>query len=50
MDRRAFLKTAAAAGALTTGGMLANPAISQRAGARTLRFIPQADLANFDPI
>ena len=49
MDRRAFLKTAATAGALATGGMLATPAISQRA-ARTLRFIPQADLANFDPI
>jgi peptide/nickel transport system substrate-binding protein len=30
--------------------MLATPAISQRAAARTLRFIPQADLANFDPI
>jgi peptide/nickel transport system substrate-binding protein len=27
-----------------------NPAISQRAAARTLRFVPQADLANFDPI
>src|SRR5262249_12937846 len=26
------------------------PAISQRAAARTLRFVPQADLANFDPI
>jgi peptide/nickel transport system substrate-binding protein len=29
--------------------MVAMPAISQRAAARTLRFIPQADLANFDP-
>jgi peptide/nickel transport system substrate-binding protein len=46
MHRRAFLKTAAA---LAAGG-LATPAISQRAAARTLRFVPQADLANFDPI
>src|SRR6266478_5398367 len=47
MDRRTFLKTAA--GATATIG-LATPAISQRAAARTLRFVPQADLANFDPI
>ncbi len=46
MHRRAFLKTAAA---LATSG-LATPAISQRAAARTLRFVPQADLASFDPI
>ena len=46
MDRRAFLKTAAAS--VITG--LATPAISQRAAARALRFVPQADLANFDPI
>src|SRR6516164_7972822 len=50
MDRRAFLKTAATAGALATGGMLASPAISQRAAARALRLVPHADLANFDPI
>jgi peptide/nickel transport system substrate-binding protein len=49
MDRRAFLKTAGA-GALTAVGGLATPAISQRAAARALRFVPQADLANFDPI
>src|SRR5499427_3873014 len=47
MDRRAFLKTAAA---IAAAGGLATPAISQRAAARTLRFVPQADLANFDPI
>src|SRR5258708_11816660 len=46
MHRRAFLKSAAA---LATSG-LATPAISQRAAARTLRFVPQADLASFDPI
>jgi peptide/nickel transport system substrate-binding protein len=49
MDRRAFLKSAGGAVALGTGG-LATPAISQRAAARTLRFVPQADLANFDPV
>src|SRR5260221_4742175 len=50
MDRRTFLKTAAGAGALATGGILAAPAISQRVAARTLRLVPHADLANFDPI
>jgi peptide/nickel transport system substrate-binding protein len=50
MDRRAFLKTAAGAGAVTAAGGLATPAISQRAAARALRFVPFADLANFDPI
>jgi peptide/nickel transport system substrate-binding protein len=49
MDRRAFLKTTAGAGALTATCALSTPAISQPA-ARTLRFVPQADLANFDPI
>jgi peptide/nickel transport system substrate-binding protein len=50
MDRRTFLKSAVGAGALATAGGLAAPAISQRAAARTLRFVPHADLANFDPI
>jgi peptide/nickel transport system substrate-binding protein len=50
VDRRAFLKTATGAVAATASGGLASPAISQRAAARTLRFAPQADLANFDPI
>jgi peptide/nickel transport system substrate-binding protein len=50
MDRRAFVKSAAGAATLATAGGLATPAISQRAAARTLRFVPQADLANFDPI
>ena len=49
MDRRAFLKSLAGAGALTAGGLPA-PAVSQRAAGRTIRFIPHADLANFDPI
>jgi peptide/nickel transport system substrate-binding protein len=50
MDRRAFLKTAAGAGAATAAAGLATPAISQRASARALRLVPYADLANFDPI
>jgi peptide/nickel transport system substrate-binding protein len=50
MDRRTFLKSAAGAGALTAVGGFSTPAISQRAAARVLRFVPQADLANFDPI
>jgi peptide/nickel transport system substrate-binding protein len=50
MDRRAFLKTAAGAGALTATVSLATPAISQRSAARALRFVPNSDLANFDPI
>jgi peptide/nickel transport system substrate-binding protein len=48
MDRRSFLKTTA--GALTSAGTLAAPAISQRVAARALRMVPHADLANFDPI
>jgi peptide/nickel transport system substrate-binding protein len=50
VDRRTFLKTAAGAGAVAAAGGFAAPAISQRAAARALRFVPQADLANFDPI
>jgi peptide/nickel transport system substrate-binding protein len=50
MHRRAFLKTAAGARAIVATGGLASPAISQRAAGRTLRFVPQADLSNFDPI
>ena len=50
MDRRAFLKAAAGAGALATAGGLAIPAISQGAAARTLRLVSLTDLANFDPI
>src|SRR4029453_3052136 len=50
MNRRAFLKSVADAGVLTAAGALSTPEISQRAAARVLRFVPQADLANFDPI
>src|SRR5436190_15548618 len=50
MDRRTLLKGFAGAGTLAATGRLSAPALAQRAGARTLRFVPQADLANFDPI
>ncbi|AOO81121.1 ABC transporter substrate-binding protein [Bosea vaviloviae] len=50
MDRRTFLKTAVGTGALAASGGLAMPALSQNAAAKTLRFVPQANLANFDPI
>ena len=50
MERRAFLKSVAAVGAVTATGALCTPAISQRAAARALRFVPNSDLANFDPI
>jgi peptide/nickel transport system substrate-binding protein len=50
MDRRTFLKSAVGAGVLATAGGLATPAISQRAAARALRIVPDADLANFDPV
>src|SRR5256885_14066482 len=50
MDRRTFLKNAAGAVGVAASGSLATPAISQRAAARTLRFVPHADLANLDPV
>src|SRR5471030_352307 len=50
MDRRTLLKGLAGAGSLAATGGLSMPALSQGAAARTLRFVPQANLANFDPI
>ena len=50
MDRRTFLKNAAGAVGVAASGSLATPAISQRAAARTLRFVPHADLANLNPV
>src|SRR5262249_47366221 len=47
IPRRDFMTTSAAGLAVAA---TATPAISQRAAARTLRLVPQADLANFDPI
>ncbi len=42
MKRRHFLAAA--------GACLATPAIAQNTAARTLRFVPQANLSSFDPI
>src|SRR3954451_8507391 len=50
MDRRTLLKGVAGAGMLALTGRLSAPALSQGSAARTLRFVPQANLANFDPI
>src|ERR1700724_2603634 len=50
VNRRTALRLAAGAGALAVSARLAAPAIAQGAAARTLRFVPQANLANFDPI
>ena len=50
MERRTFLKAGAAAGVGVASGAFSTPALSQGAAARTLRFVPQANLANFDPI
>jgi peptide/nickel transport system substrate-binding protein len=50
MDRRTFLKKSTGLGALAAAGSLATPAVSQRVASRTLRLVPQADVANFDPI
>src|SRR5213592_3913149 len=50
MDRRTVLKGLAGIGSLAATGGLSMPALSQGAAARTLRFVPQANLANFDPI
>src|SRR5215470_17820665 len=47
ITRRDFMTTSAAGLALAA---TATPAISQRAAARTLRVVPYADLANFDPV
>ena len=49
MDRRSLLKAGIGAGAIAAAGGLAAPAYSQAAN-RRLRFVPQANLANFDPI
>ena len=50
MDRRSILKSLCGAITFSATGNLARPALSQGAAARTLRFVPQANLANFDPI
>ena len=49
MDRRTLLKSGAGR-QLAAVGRFPAPAVAQGAAARTLRFVPQANLANFDPI
>ena len=49
MDRRSLFKAGLGAGAVAAMGGLSAPAYSQAAN-RVLRFVPQANLANFDPI
>jgi peptide/nickel transport system substrate-binding protein len=50
MDRRTLFKALAGAGTLAMSQKPAAPALAQGAAARMLRFVPQSDLANFDPI
>jgi peptide/nickel transport system substrate-binding protein len=50
MDRRTIIKGLAGTVALAGASRLPAPALAQGANARTLRFVPQANLANFDPI
>src|SRR5260221_4153187 len=50
MDRRTLLKGLAGVSSLAATGGVSMPALSQGAAARTLRFVPQANLADFDPI
>ena len=50
MDRRSFLMSGAGLGIAAATAGLSAPALAQGAAARTLRFVPQANLANFDPI
>lgn len=47
MERRSLMQAGLAVAASTS---FAAPALSQGANARTLRFVPQANLANFDPV
>ena len=47
LDRRHILQGLVGASALSA---FPRPALSQGAAAKTLRFVPQANLANFDPI
>src|SRR5262249_37424607 len=48
MDRRTLMKGLGAAGTTAVIRRLASPAIAQ--GVKVLKFVPQANLANFDPV
>lgn len=49
MKRRTFLKAAAGAAVASAGG-LAAPSLALAADTKVLKFVPQANLANLDPI
>ena len=49
MDRTTLLKGLAGTGALAAASRFPLPALAQGADARTLRFVPQANFANFEP-
>ena len=50
VDRRRFLKTAAAVGGALAVPNLAAPNLALAADSKVLKFVPQANLANLDPI
>ncbi len=50
VNRRGFLKSVAGASAAVSAGGIYMPALAQSNATKTLRFVPQANLANFDPI
>ena len=51
MDRRTLLRAVAGARPVMAGaGVIAAPALAQDAAASTLRFVPQGNLANIDPV
>jgi peptide/nickel transport system substrate-binding protein len=49
-DRRTLLRTATATAMVAGLGRMPAPALAQGAAARTLRFVPQGNLASMDPI
>ena len=49
INRRTVVKGLGGAGLISASGLY-TPAISQGAAAKALKFVPQANLANFDPI
>ena len=49
VNRRTALKGLGGAGLIGMSGVYA-PAISQGVAAKTLKFVPQSNRANFDPI
>ena len=50
VTRRTALQSIGGAGLVGLGSSFPMPALSQGAAAKTLKFVPQANLANFDPI